>query len=261
MAGRVALSETIYDRIVRYTDQVLKGKPSRKTGQDLRDLPTYTIPEASLFLGIPERTTGYWFASSSEILSPADHYGAIALLSFRDLAEAYILALLTKFYEFPMLSIRQFVKNAKRETGSERPLIEASLTVLFHQLVLEKPTRRNRPRQMLDLAGSGKQSVFPELVDQLGKRIPRDVANAPIRIYPWRLVTESDESRPVSIDPDVLSGRLTVTGTRIPVRALLGKKHAGRSMEQIANSYHIGVETVEKALLHIERLPVHNKAA
>lgn len=255
------MSETIYDRIVRYTDHVLKGKPSRQAGQDLRDLPTYTIPEAALFLGMSERTAGYWFADSSEILTPSDYYGTIALLSFRDLAEAYVLALLTRFYEFPMRSVRQFVKNARRETKLDRPLIEADLSVLFRKLILEKPARRNRRRQMLDLARTGKQAVFPELVDQLGKRIPRDMSNVPMRIYPWRLITQCDESRPVSIDPDVLSGRLTVTGTRIPVRVLLGKKRAGRSMEQIATSYHISVDTVEKALLHIERLPIHNKAA
>jgi len=97
-------------------------------------------------------------------------------------------------------------------------------------------------------------------VDQLGKRVVRDGNNGPLQIYPWRLISEADESSPVSLDPEVVSGRLVVTGTRIPVRVLLGKKRAGSSDEEIARSYRISADSVRKALQHIER-PIHKKAA
>jgi uncharacterized protein (DUF433 family) len=62
------------------------------------------------------------------------------------------------------------------------------------------------------------------------------------------------------MDPDVMSGRLVVTGTRVPVQILLGKQLSGKSFEQIALAYRISAETVEKALRHIDR-PIHQKAA
>lgn len=49
-----------------------------------------------------------------------------------------------------------------------------------------------------------------------------------------------------------------VTGTRIPVRVLLGKRNAGSSDGEIARSYRISEDSVRKVLLHIER-PLHKK--
>ena len=99
-----------------------------------------------------------------------------------------------------------------------------------------------------------------EFVDELGERILRDKHRLPRRLYPWRLFTPGDDSRPVSMDPDIVSGRLVVTGTRIPVSILLGKRIKGQSDGQIARSYHLTVEVVEKALRHIDR-PISKKAA
>ena len=241
--------------ILGYTDFVIKGKPVLEIGQHLRDLPTYTLPEAALFLGIPRRTMFYWFDSDRNILNPSKYHGRIALLSFSDMVEAYVLALLTKFYDFPLASLRNIVENAKKETRLKRPLIQADLKVLFRDVIIEKPARGRRPRRMIDLAHSGRNLVFPEFVDQLGKRILKDKHRLPYRIYPWRLIATGDDSRPVSMDPDIVSGRLVVTGTRVPVSILLGKKLKGQSEEQIAKSYHLDVEVVNKALRHIDRLP------
>jgi uncharacterized protein (DUF433 family) len=90
--------------------------------------------------------------------------------------------------------------------------------------------------------------LFPELLDPLGKRILRNKKNDPLAIYPWRLLTPTDQSKPVSFDPEILSGRLVVTGTGIPVRVILGKKLAGKSIEEIAHSYRISIDAVEKAI-------------
>ncbi len=247
-------------RILGYTDSVLRRKPFREIGQSLRDLPTYTLPEAARFLGVPGRTMFYWFDGDRNILKPSEYYGRIALLSFSDMAEAYVLALLTQFYDFRLTSLRNIVENARKETPFRRPLIQADLRVLFRNVVIEKPTRKGRPRHMVDLAHGGRNLVFPEFVDQLGKRILKDKHRLPYRLHPWRLIGAGDDSRPVSIDPEIASGRLVVTGTRVPVSILLGKKLKGQSEQQIAKSYHLDVDVVTKALRHIDR-PIPKKAA
>ena len=237
---------------------VIKNKPYLQDGQDRRDLPTYSIPEAATYLGISPRTASYWFKESNNILVPSGSAGPTALLSFNDLTEAYVLALLTKYYEFRLLQLKEIVHNAKAETGLKRPLIWADLKVVLGRLVLDKPARGRRRRQAIDLAD--KNLVFPEFVDQLGIRIVRDGKYAPMRIFPWRLAGPGDDSRPVTMDPDVHSGRLIITGTRIPVTVLWDKHDKGRTVEDLADAYKISVEVVKKALDHIAR-PIRSKAA
>lgn len=53
------------------------------------------------------------------------------------------------------------------------------------------------------------------------------------------------------MNPNIMSGRLVVVGTRIPVTALLGDKRAGLNIGEIAKDYGLDVEIVEKALTHI----------
>ena len=238
---------------------MLHRKPFLQAGQDLRDLPTYTLPEAATFLAVPPRTIHYWFAGNSPILEPSGHLGDISLLSFRDLAEAYTLELLRTFYGFNLRTLREVLENFRKETRLKRPLLEADLYVVLGNLVLRKPARGTQPLRMVDLAHR-RNLVFPDLVNMIGRRVLIDNKHAPYRIYPWRLASLNDESKPVSIDPEVVSGRLVVTGTRVPVWVLRGQKIAGKSIQQIAQSYHLSRETVEKALLHIERT-IPKKAA
>lgn len=238
---------------------MLNRKPVRQPDQDLRDVPTYTIPEAAGYLAVPQRTMQYWFSKRVGMLEASGSYfGDIALLSFIDLAEAYVLEVLRSVYEFNLATLRNIVVNAKKETNLEHPLIEADLRVLFKKIILAKPAHGGRPRQMIDL-GKVQQLVIPELVDLLGQRILVDRKRIPYRIYPWRLLSTERESRPVSMSPDVLSGRLVVTGTRVPVRVLLGQKLSGKSPGQIATDYHLSLEIVQKALAHIER-PIQKAA-
>jgi uncharacterized protein (DUF433 family) len=152
-----------------------------------------------------------------------------------------------------MRSLQRIIADAKKLTGLKRPMIDADLKVVLSSLVFDNA------RQMIDVAHGG-NLVFPEFVDQLGQRILRDRQRGPSKLYPWRLVAANDDSRPVSMDPNVLSGRLVVTGTRIPVAVLLGKSLRGRSEEDLASAYGLDKELVRKALLHIDR-PIHPKAA
>jgi uncharacterized protein (DUF433 family) len=243
-----------FPSIVVYNCLVPRHKPVPDVGQDLRDIPTYTIPEAAAFLAVPARTMQSWFSRKNHLLRPASECaGKPALLSFRDLTEAYILQVLRSFYRLPMQSMRHVLENAKAETGLEHPLLDADLRVLFRRLVLKKPARGRRKREFLDLS-HGRQLAMPEVVDVLGQRVLTDSRRGPYRIYPWRFLLK-DDSRPVSLDPDVLSGRLVITGTRIPVRVVLGRKLAGESARQIAADYDIDPDAVQRALEHIEGAP------
>jgi uncharacterized protein (DUF433 family) len=233
-----------------------RNKPTRKDGESLYTFPSQTIPEAAQSLGIEQGTLYSWYSKSAPLLTPSAWYGEdnrIALLSFRDLEEAYKLHLLRTKYGQSMQYLEKALREARKESHSNHPLIDCKL-VVFNYLALDKPARGRRGRKMLPLGFAGKKSqLIPEVVDTWGRRIVSDRSGKTVRIFPWRKAKTDDVSRPVSIDPEVLSGRLVVTGTRIPVRVLLRRKEHGESTRSIAKDYGLDPDIVVKALIHLDQ--------
>ena len=61
------------------------------------------------------------------------------------------------------------------------------------------------------------------------------------------------------MNPQIMSGRLVITGTRIPVSVLVEGKKSGKTLANMAKDYGIDSEIIEKALIHIGQ--VRQKAA
>jgi uncharacterized protein (DUF433 family) len=230
-----------------------RKKPARKPGEDLYTFPTYTIPEAAEELGIDGWTLLNWYSKRDPLLRPSAWYGedkAFALLSFRDLEEAYKLHLLRTKFGQTMQYLHRALKEVRSESKSDHPLIDCKLTV-FSYLAWDRPARGRGTRKVFPLGFEGNKSqLIPEVVDTWGRRIVSDRKGKTVRIFPWRMAKTDDVSRPVSMDPEVLSGRLVITGTRIPVRVLKSRNLGGETPEQIASDYGISPDLVKKALVH-----------
>lgn len=226
---------------------MLKHKPVRKPRQDIRTLPTYTIPEAAAFLAIVPRTLFSWYEGDEPILRASGKYGSIHLLSYLDIEEAYRVYLLREKYQFPLQFLRKSMRNARRMFRSQHPLQRAdAVKKCMKDLVYDKPARGSNPRTITSLGRLPGQQLVDEVVDLFAERI-----EAGKFIYPWRYATTDHQSRPVSMNPHIMSGRLVVTGTRIPVTTLLARKKSGEKASNIAKDYGLDNEAVEKALAHI----------
>jgi uncharacterized protein (DUF433 family) len=233
---------------------MLKNKPSRRPRQDLRTVPTYTIPEAAGFLAIRPRTMFSWYEGDEPILKASGTYGSIHLLSYKDIEEAYRVYLLREKFQFSLQFLRKSMRNARMMFRSAHPLLHAdAVKECLKDLVYDKPARGKNPRTVTSIGQSPGQQLVEEVVDMFAERI---VAGE--FIFPWRFASTDHSSRPVSMNPNIMSGRLVVFGTRIPVNVLLGSKRAGDTAEGIAKDYGLELEIVEKALIHIG---VHQKAA
>lgn len=231
-----------------------RNKPTRQPGQELDTLPTYTIPEAAEYLAIDPWKLLDWYSKRDAVLKPSGWYGeaqAFALLSFRDLVEAYKVYLLRTKFGYSMQYIRRALVEARLESKSDHPLIAEKL-IAFDCLALYKRAKGRRKRHVIAL-GSERPLYIPEVVDTWGKRIVADSKGRTKQIFPWRFAETDDESRPVSIQPDVMSGRLVVTGTRIPVNVLAKRKKDGETVKDIAKDYGLDPRLVEKALLHFDQ--------
>lgn len=174
-------------------------------------------------------------------------YGSIHLLSYRDVEEAYMLYLLRERYDFSFQFLRKSMRNARRLFRTQHPLHRAdAIKECLKDLVYDQPARGERPRTVTSLGQRPGQQMVKEVVDLFSERIVVDNF-----IFPWRFAATDRQSRPVSMNPHIMSGRLVVTGSRIPVTVLQGRKRAGDKPPDIAKDYGLDLETVEKALTHI----------
>jgi uncharacterized protein (DUF433 family) len=230
---------------------VYKNKPIRKPGQDIRQLPTYTIPEAAEFLAIHPRTLFSWYEGDEPILKASGNYGTIDLLSYRDIEEAYRVHLLREKHAFTFQFLRKSMRNARKMFRSQHPLQRLdAVKECLRDLIYDKPRRGESPRTITSLGLKPGQQIVKEVADLFAERIVPDKA-----IYPWRFAA-TDASKPVCISPRILSGRLVITDTRIPVQTLWGHRRAGAKVEEIAKDYRLDPEAVYKALAHID---IHQK--
>ena len=223
-------------------------KPIRQPGQDIRTLPTYTIPEAAKFLAIPRRTLASWYGGTDPILKASGQYGLIHLLSYRDLEEAYRIYLLRERFEFSFQYLRRSMSNARKMFRSRHPLQRAdAVKECLRDLVYDKPARGGCPRVVTSIGRKPGQVVIEEVANLFAERIESGRF-----IFPWRFAATDHTSRPVSMNPRIMSGRLVVSGTRIPVSTLLGLKRAGARVDEIAADYGLDGEIVQQALTHID---------
>ena len=229
-------------------------KPARKPGQDLRSVPTYTIPEAAGMLAIPARTMFSWYQGVDPVLTASGRAGSVHLLSYRDVEEAYRVHLLRERSGYSLQFLRRSMSNARKMFRSQHPLQRADgVKQYFADLVYDKPARGAYPRTVTSLGQRPGQLLVRQVIDLFGDRILTGKF-----IFPWRYAATDSVSRPVSVNPDILSGRLVVTGTRIPVLALLESTRSGFSVGEVARDFGLESQMVEKALSHIG---VHPKAA
>jgi uncharacterized protein (DUF433 family) len=246
---------TCFDPVRECEESMFHNKPTRKPRQDARTLPTYTLPEAASILAINRWTLADWYEGEDPLLKASGTYldnGTIKLLSFRDLEEAYKVQLLRTKHSKSMQYLQRALPDARRESGSEHPLLDHKVLVFDH-LALDTPAKGKRPRRMIPLGAPAQMTLYlPDVIETWGKRIVEDEKGRGKQIFPWRNAKNDDVSRPVSVSPEVLSGRLVVTGTRIPVEVLASYFVSGKTVEQIAELYRLEVETVRKALQHLE---------
>jgi uncharacterized protein (DUF433 family) len=237
-------------RTFDYTFDVPSAKPQPVAGQDKRDLARYSIPEAAAYLSMPPRTMRNWFLGPRNIFTPTYREGSTVYLSFNDLTEAYVIEVLRTHHAFNPVRIRASLAQLRKKTKLDKPLAQRELYAIreFQNLV---DVRRYRGRkEYVDLAHN-RNLVFESFVTSLGKRIERDRRGQATRLFPWKNA-DSDEA-PLSIDPDVLSGELVVSGTRIPAQLILGRYTSGKTVEEIARLYQLSTDLVRRVLSYFER--------
>ena len=222
----------------------------RRAAQSLYNFPTYTIPEAALYLAVPTSTLRYWLKNHPlwKIAEREDRY---TLLSFRDIAQAYYIEMARRHFDLTLTQMRDVLIEAAKESRSQYPLLQKNILVHAKHVLMDKRRRGKSPRRLIDLSRH-QQLALPEIVAPLSTRILWDKGKI-VQLFPWRYWTgrEEDKTRPVSINPEVMSGRLVITGTRIPVQIVLQRNRDGETVSEIAKDYKLSTSSINQAIKHL----------
>jgi uncharacterized protein (DUF433 family) len=218
----------------------------RAPHQVLRDYPTYSIPEAAIILAMSRRTLQRWVSDKPFFTVSGDDQPQ-KLLSFKDLAQFYFLKFLRKHAHLNDRQAREVLDYARQATGSAYPLLHESIGVWPRHVVWT-----SKDQSVLELFKPKGQYVFRQTLSIFASRVDRDGRGVALRIYPWRLWRDGDTRKPVAVDPMVLSGRLVITGTRIPLLSVAARTKSGEKVPDIAKDYGISQQRITQSLRHLE---------
>lgn len=208
-------------------------------GQDPRDVPMYSIADAAAYLCVPRTTLATWVRGQRvrgrEVMRPLIASGSSNALSFGNLAEAYVLASLTRRFKVPL----QRVRSAMAFVGGDRPLLSTPFRTDGVGIYVEEVGK------LIDAAHGGQTAIRP-VVESTLERIELDSDHLPSRLYPWR--RELTEPKVISLDPRRAFGRPTVAGSAVQSETIIDRYRGGESVQQLASDYQLGVDVVEEVL-------------
>jgi uncharacterized protein (DUF433 family) len=205
------------------------------------DAPAYTPAVVAHHLCLPVTTVRYWTLGRDRyrpvivLADPKAH-----LLSFRNLVEIHVLSAVRRRHAVTLPAVRKAVEYLRRAFGSMHPLSDEKMKTDGKHLFVEKFG------QLINASKEG-QLAMEELLEAHLKRVERDDAGLPVRLFPFtRIKPEGPQS--VVIDPRVQFGRPCIAGTGVPTAVVVERFKAGEALSSLAEDYGRAVSDIEEAI-------------
>jgi uncharacterized protein (DUF433 family) len=251
-----------------YTPWPMARVKVRRTTEDIRELPSYSITEAAFYLNIPPSTLKTWFRGYRSpmgrrhppMLKPAD--GRRLLLSFYNLVEAQILEAARRRH-VSTKRLRIAVEWANETLPGPHPLLthefKSAGKRIFVQKLTEGTVEASRFGQIVS------EKMVPTLTKFL-KSIVRGPDDLPIELHPIRPSRraknkEADREKrvyvlegPLAINPRICSGRPVVKGTDVLASMLRQRAHANESLSDLAKDYDLDSREVYKVIKYLDNV-------
>ena len=210
------------------------------------DLPAYTISEAAHYLTVPAATIRYWSVGRDDYRPLIEVPKRVpTLLSFLNLTELHILAAIRREHEVKMLSVRRAIQylaeHAQGAMDQRHPLISRELETDGLDLFIEQYG------QLINISQAG-QTAMREIITAALRRIDRDPAGVPIKLYPFTRSAMEDTPTMIVIDPMLSAGRPVIAGTGLATQLIAERYKAGESISDLAHDYERGNEEIEEAI-------------
>lgn len=220
-----------------------------------RDEPAYPLAEAARYARVAPATLRAWVAGrpyatqhgtrrSAPLIRLANREPR--LLSFNNLVEAHVLRALRVDGDgrkggASIRAIRDALDYAERELGIERLLLRRDLLTDRAHLFLD------HLGQLINLSRSGQIAMREVLEDHL-RRVERDEAGLPIRLYPFG--QKPGDAPVIAIDPAIGFGRPIVGRRGIATQVLVERIDAGEELPEVAEDYGLTPDEVREAIVY-----------
>ncbi len=218
---------------------------------ELRSIPAYTFVEAAHYLSLPASTLSSWFRGQRyKHNNELRHFRPVIRLdgepgeglSFLNLVEAHVLASIRREHHIPLQKVRRALDYVEQQLNIDRPLSDARFETDGVNLFVRELKR------LINVSQEGQLEIEP-VIRMFLRRIKRDPAGVPIKLYPFtRKAVSRDEPVPVEIDPRIAFGRPVLAGTGVPTAVLADRFKAGDSLTELANDYDTSTQTIEEAI-------------
>ena len=217
---------------------------------ELRDIPAYGLSEASHYLGIPKATLRSWVLGRHYPIETGKQFfrpiielpdKEKPLLSFVNLVESHVLEAIRQRHGIKFWRVRGAVEYLERHLDSRHPLAEQRFVTDGADLFVEQFGR------LVNISRKG-QLAIKELIQTYLRRIERDSAGFPIRLYPFTRERKPDEPKTIVIDPYISFGRPVLAGTGIATTILAQRYKAGESIEELAEDYGRPTSDIQEAI-------------
>lgn len=221
------------------------------TKLDATNEPAYSITEAGRYLRVSPATLRSWFVGRPYPTARGlRHFAPVlklaqkdpATLSFSNLVEAHVLRSLRTEHGVPLVAVRQALAYAQRELKIEQLLLREELRTAAGDVFLD------RYGELMNLSASG-QLAMRKVFEAHLKRVEWGKLRFPVRLYPF-LTSESTESKPIIIDPQISFGRPVVGKAYVSTRNIVDRIDAGETVHDIARDYDLTPEIVEEAVVY-----------
>ncbi len=222
-------------------------------GQDPREMPAYSIPEAAPYLQMPPSTLRWWVKGWTYRTDAGERFSAPLLrlptcpapgpllLSFVTVVEAHVLDALRRGHRIAMHKVREALIYLEAHFLSPHPLADQKFETDGMHLFIEKYG------QLINISQDG-QLAMRHILRVYLSRIERDAAGVPVKLYLFTRLRQADEPKVVAIDPHVSFGRPVLVGTAIPTAVIADRYKAGESIHALADDYECPPHDIEEAI-------------
>lgn len=207
-------------------------------------LMAFTRQQIASLSGISTRMLQYWeqtgvFKASYIQDTPRVPFGKI--YSFRDLVSLRTLALLRKKYTVPLSELRATTEYLGRH--KESPWTDLAIRLYGNHLAFKDPASQG----WLTPQGNVYHYAFEIFLDEVSKDSERDARRA---------MQRGPEHRgQITRNRNVMSNEWVISGTRIPVAAVVSLEATGMSHHEIIAQYpSLVAEDIDAALSHNREL-------
>ena len=195
----------IAERAYMGTERLYRGK-------DTREMPAYSVAEASHYLQMPSSTLRSWVKGRHYpteagprffeplIVLPESINGNPPALSFINVIEAHVLDALRRAHRIAMYKVREALTFLEQRFPSKHPLADQNFETDGVNLFIEKYGQLINITQQGQLAMRGILRVYLS-------RIERDEKGIPVKLYLFTRSRTAEEPRTVVMDPYLSFGR------------------------------------------------------